>query len=204
MSTSKKTKAAAPAGRKKAAEKSVKSAPLSKTAVKSPGRSKTVKAVTARVVTSIAQEIKQVKPFNSPQHMAIVNLMFTYGWVTECIRDLLQPFGLTLQQYNVLRILRGAGGPISTSDIRDRMLDRMSDTSRLVDRLESKRWVSRRVCPEDKRLVDVSLTAIGKRKLKQVDLVEADMQRIAEGLSAKEAEKLSQLLDIMRSSVGDT
>ena len=84
------------------------------------------------------------------------------------------------------------------------MLDRMSDTSRLVDSLESKRWVSRRVCPEDKRLVDVSLTAIGKRKLNQVDLVEADMQRIAEGLSAKEAEKLSQLLDIMRSSVGDT
>ena len=152
------------------------------------------------VVRTIEEEIKQSKPFASQQHKAIVNLLFSYGWVTEQLREMIHPFGMTIQQYNVLRILRGAGAPISTSDIRDRMLDRMSDTSRLVDRLEKKGWVSRHVCPHDKRLVDIVLTDKGGKKLLEIDELEKGLPSIGQSLSNKQAEALSDLLDQLRTS----
>ena len=125
-------------------------------------------------------------------------MIYTTNWITDQIKKLLKPFGITMQQYNVLRILRGAGEPISTSVIRDRMLDKMSDTSRMVDRLHQKGLVNRRACPSDKRLVDVSLSDKGEALLKRLDQINEDLDQIPEKLSADEAETLSQLLDKMR------
>ena len=128
----------------------------------------------------------------------MVNILFTYGWLTERLRERMQPFGITMQQYNVLRILRGAAEPISTSQIRERMLDRMSDTSRLVDRLEKKGWVERRTCPKDKRLVDVWLSDAGKALLASMDDMERAFDSITTALSAEQATTLSDLLDLAR------
>lgn len=108
------------------------------------------------------------------------------------------PFDMTMQQYNVLRILRGAERPISTSDIRERMLDRMSDSSRLVDRLEKKGWATRHICPADKRLVDIEITELGLARLKAIDQQQGGMSVIGNGLSNAQAEKLSSLLDQLR------
>lgn len=149
---------------------------------------------------SIEAEIGQTKPFASEKHRAMVNLMFTYGWFMERSRSILDSYGITVQQYNVLRILRGAGEAISTSVIRSRMLDRMSDTSRLVDRLEKKGLVVRNTCPSDKRLVDVQLNDAGKKLLKTIDAKENDFALLADGLDDGEAKQLNTLLDRLRSS----
>jgi DNA-binding MarR family transcriptional regulator len=151
---------------------------------------------------SIESEIGQTRPFSSDRHRALVNLMFTYGWHMERMRSIIDAYGITVQQYNVLRILRGAGEPLSTSSIRSRMLDRMSDTSRLVDRLEKKGLVQRRPCAEDKRLVDVSLVPEGQRLLERIDRQENDFETLADGLTQAEAQTLSRLLDRLRTSSG--
>ena len=82
---------------------------------------------------------------------------------------------ITGQQYNILRILRGAGKPISTLQIRERMLDKMSDTSRIVDRLVLKGLVQKTTCKNDKRLVDVNISPKGKKLLEKIDRYEKDM-----------------------------
>ena len=107
---------------------------------------------------------------------------------------------ITGQQFNILRILRGAGKPISTLQIRQRMLDKMSDTSRIVDRLILKGLVRKIICTNDKRLVDVSITDKGKRLLEKMDAYENEMDAIFENLSTSDAKTLNTLLDKIRSS----
>ena len=119
---------------------------------------------------TIEEAIKQTKPFPNEHRRALVNLIFTTSRIREKITKNLKPFGITMQQYNVLRILRGADEPISTSVIRDRLLDKMSDTSRMVDRLFQKGLVIREVCPTDKRLVDVSLSKKGTDLISQLEV----------------------------------
>ncbi|MEM7658869.1 MAG: MarR family transcriptional regulator [Bacteroidota bacterium] len=109
---------------------------------------------------------------------------------------------ITLQQFNVLRILRGQHpNPISTSDIRERMLDRRSDVSRIVDRLVKKDLVVRRPCQNDKRLVDVLISKEGLSLLNSLDQQENEFQNIMGSLDQKEVEQLNELLDKLRSSV---
>ncbi len=146
----------------------------------------------------IEEAIRQKKPFRNPYQKAVVNLIFTTNWLTDHIRTHLKPFGITMQQYNVLRILRGAGKPISTSDIRDRLLDKMADTSRMVDRLCQKGLVVRSVCPGDKRLVDVTLSDAGEALLAKLDQQDDAMDKALQRLSETEAEQLSALLDKIR------
>jgi DNA-binding MarR family transcriptional regulator len=107
---------------------------------------------------------------------------------------------ITMQQFNILRILRGAGKPLSTLQIRQRMLDKMSDTSRIVDRLIIKDLVKKNTCPADKRLVDVSITDKGKKLLEKIDRYESEMDAVFGNLSTSEAKTLNGLLDKIRSS----
>ena len=127
-----------------------------------------------------------------------VNLIYTYNWTVDQIKQKLKPYGITMQQYNVLRILRGAGEPITTSVIRERMLDKMSDTSRMVDRLHMKGLVLRMTCPSDKRLVDVTLSDAGNELLSQLDQFDNQMDAILDSLSENEVRLLSDLLDKAR------
>lgn len=130
----------------------------------------------------------------------MINLLFTYGWAIERIKRFLAADDITHQQYNILRILRGAHpDPLSTLQIRERMLDKMSDTSRIVDRLIVKDLVKKTTCPKDKRLVDVTITEKGQQLLKKLDADTENIDRIMSNLSEKEAAELSDLLDKLRS-----
>ena len=146
----------------------------------------------------IEKEIQQNKPFRSPHHKAGVNILFTNNWLCTQIKAMLKPFDITLQQYNMLRILRGAGKPMSTSCIRERMIDRMSDTSRLVDRLCQKGWVNRDACCFDKRRVDVTVSQKGLDLILEIEGADTSLEKLLTNLTDEEALLLSSLLDKVR------
>ncbi len=146
----------------------------------------------------IEKAIQMSRPFRSEGHRALVNLLFTSYRLNEYIRGLLKPRGLSPQQYNVLRILLGAGKPISTCVIRKRLLDRMADTSRIVDRLERKGLVVKEVCIQDKRLVDVSLSPQGRQLLESLEEQNASIDGLLDGLPEKDLQELNRLLDQVR------
>lgn len=129
----------------------------------------------------------------------MLNILFTNGWIAEKMKNILAPEDITAQQYNILRILRGSfPQPLSTLQIRERMLDRMSDTSRIVDRLVAKQLVKKVVCTKDRRLVDVTITEKGQNLLKKLDAAINRIDDIVSGINDKEAETLSKLLDKLR------
>jgi MarR family 2-MHQ and catechol resistance regulon transcriptional repressor len=147
----------------------------------------------------IDKDIHQNK-FRNERHRAIVNLLFTYGWTVERLKQFVSEEGITHQQFNILRILRGNHPtPLSTLTIRERMIDKMSDTSRIVDRLLSKGMVKKVICKKDRRLVDVSITDKGLKLLEKLDKRQDEMDEILSNLSEKEATTLSKLLDKIRS-----
>jgi DNA-binding MarR family transcriptional regulator len=148
---------------------------------------------------SLEKDINQAK-FRNEYQKATVNIIYTYNWMNEQMKDLFEKEGLTAQQFNILRILRGAGQPISTLQIRQRMLDKMSDTSRIVDRLIIKGLVKKVVCKTDKRLVDVSITEKGKKILAKLDQKENAMDAIVGSVSEAEAKTLNKILDKIRKS----
>lgn len=143
---------------------------------------------------SIDKDIHQ-RNFKSEHQRAIVNLIFTYNWTTEKLKKLFGREGLTMQQFNILRIVRGNQKPLSTLQIRERMLDKMSDSRRIVDRLVIKGLLKKATSKIDMRLVDVSITERGKRILQRTDLQEDELQQIVKALSEKEAKTLNRLLD---------
>lgn len=145
----------------------------------------------------IEQDI-QSSSWRNEQQKSAVNLIFTFNWLQEYMREFFEPFGITQQQFNILRILRGAGKPLSTLQIRERMLDRASDTSRIVDRMVKKGLVQKRVCPNDKRLVDITLTEQGTGLLIELDLKEADLSMPLLKLTEQEASVLNDFLDRIR------
>jgi DNA-binding MarR family transcriptional regulator len=145
----------------------------------------------------IENDINQRK-FRNEYQKSIINLIYTYNWMTEQLKKEMECFGLTMQQFNILRILRGSETPLSTLQIRERMLDKMSDTSRIVDRLIIKGLVKKMTCKTDKRLVDVIITDKGKKLLSQIDEQEERMDSILNKLSLPEAKTLNKLLDKIR------
>jgi DNA-binding MarR family transcriptional regulator len=148
----------------------------------------------------LEKDIKQ-QQFTSENQKLIINLVFTNNWLTEKIRDFLSTADITLQQFNILRILRGSHPqPLSTLTIRERMLDKMSDTSRIVDRLVLKGLVDKKTCPSDKRLVDISITKEGKKVLATIDQKEKEVMAVVANLNQEEMEILNGLLDKMRGS----
>lgn len=145
----------------------------------------------------IEQDIQQTNFRNEYQKLGI-NLMYTANWLNEKIAHVLSQEDITQQQYNILRILRGAEKPLSTLQIRARMLDKMSDTSRIVDRLVAKELVEKNTCPTDKRLVDVVLSKKGFTVLEKLDLLNSHLDALMKGISEKEAIAMNQLLDQLR------
>lgn len=148
---------------------------------------------------SLEKDIHQSN-FRSEHQKLRVNLIFTYNWVMEGARKFYEQADLTPQQYNILRILRGAAKPLSTLQIRQRMLDKMSDTSRIVDRLIKKDLVKKVVCETDRRLVDVTITDKGKQLLSSLDETMTEMDEQLNGLTIEESKTLNDLLDKLRKS----
>jgi MarR family 2-MHQ and catechol resistance regulon transcriptional repressor len=147
----------------------------------------------------IERDIQQVH-FRSKRQKAMLNILYTYGWILERVKTFLADEDITHQQFNILRILRGAAGPLSTLQIRERMLDKMSDTSRIVDRLVVKGLVKKTTCGRDKRLVDVTITERGQKLLQKLDAEGDHINAIMRNLTEEEAEMLSTLLDKLRKS----
>lgn len=146
----------------------------------------------------IEKDINQ-QHFQSEGQKAIINLIYTYNWVTERLKAILAEDDITMQQFNILRILRGSDPkPLSTLTIRERMLDKMSDTSRIVDRLVLKGWVDKKMCTTDKRLVDVFITKEGKKVLERIDKKSDEMNATTSALSDAELVQFNQLLDKLR------
>ncbi len=146
----------------------------------------------------IEQDIQQASFRNEFQKMGI-NLLFTANWLNEQIGKILSEEGVTQQQYNILRILRGSATPLSTLKIRERMLDKMSDTSRIVDRLIAKELVVKNTCEKDKRLVDITLSPKGLDLVDQLDKFNDRIDALLKGINASEAATMNQILDKIRS-----
>lgn len=146
---------------------------------------------------SLEKEITQ-QSFRNEHQKGVINIIYTYNWINEKMKVFFDKENITAQQFNILRILRGAGKPISTLQIRERMLDKMSDTSRIVDRLVLKGLAKKSICKADKRLVDVSISDKGLKLLSKLDNYQDDMDAVMQNLSAAEAKTLNILLDKIR------
>lgn len=145
------------------------------------------------------EEVIQQKFFKNERQKAIVNLVYTYNWVTGHIKEFLRPYGVTMQQFNVLRILRGHYPEnMSTSAIRDRMLDRNSDASRIVERLYKAGLVEKKICSQDRRLVDVKITEQGLEILEKIDKDIDQMEAVFDSIPEQELKQLNQLLDRLK------
>ncbi len=145
----------------------------------------------------IEKDINQYQ-FRNNYQKAEVNLIYTCNWINEKLKQIIDQADITTQQYNILRILRGSKGPISTLQIRDRMLDKMSDTSRIVDRLVKKGLAEKTTCISDKRLVDICISEKGLALLELLDGRNSDIDNIMRNLTEEEAVQLSFLLDKVR------
>jgi len=146
----------------------------------------------------LEDEIRQ-KNFRSEYQKLAVNIFFTHGWLDSKFSSLLKKFDITLNQFNILRILRGQY-PQSTSVnlLKERMLDKMSDASRLVERLRVKGFVERTVCPKDRRKVDVVITKSGLNLLAECDKIESEFDNTLKNLTIDESKTLNKLLDKLR------
>lgn len=148
---------------------------------------------------SIEEEIQQAN-FSSADHRAHVNIVYTAAWLNQRTAQVLKPFGLSLQQFNILRILRGrAGKPATIKLLTERMLDKMSNASRLVDKLKEKKLVDRQECASDRRRVDIFITDAGLSLLREAsDAFETARRNTFSSITDEEAIELSRLLDKLR------
>jgi DNA-binding MarR family transcriptional regulator len=150
-------------------------------------------------MAKIYQEIKQTKPERKPGQLAVITLFRTADVVHHAVERSLAPYGLSNEQYNVLRILRGAGeGGLPTLEISSRMLSRSPNITRLLDRLIAKKLVRRTRPKEDRRVVIVSITAAGVELLAHLDTVVDKVFDNFPPTTAAEMETLLNLLDRIR------
>jgi DNA-binding MarR family transcriptional regulator len=137
--------------------------------------------------------------FRNEKHKAIVNILYTAKYIEGKIEAFIKPYQLSQQQYNILRIVRGAAGkPVSLKYIKERMLDKMSDASRIVDKLYQKALLKRVECPKDRRSVDITITEKGLQLLAQMDKNSEEMDNLLGILEESQLQTLNHLLDLVR------
>jgi DNA-binding MarR family transcriptional regulator len=147
----------------------------------------------------LEDEIKQVKAFKNDYNKAVVNLIFTYNWLESSSKAFFKDFDLTSQQFNILRILKGQHpNPSTINLLRDRMLDKMCDASRLVERLRIKGLVERSQASSDKRAVDIFITKKGEELLAKIEVEFPAFEEKLHTLSAEEIIVFNNLLDKLR------
>ncbi len=153
--------------------------------------------------SQLQQELKQNRPFDSSATEALISITRTADQLRRRMTGILEPFGLTQQQYNVLRILRGAGPEgLPTLEIRQRMVESNPGITRLLDRLIAKGWVERQRCPEDRRQVLCWATDSGLEILRQLDGPVATSNRhLMSVLDEAEQKQLIERLDRLRRAI---
>lgn len=156
--------------------------------------------------SAIEREIRQTRPFPSRSQEAVVALLRTADVVRRTLSAAVAPLGLTLQQYNVLRILRGAGpAGLPTLEVAGRMIEQAPGITRMMDRLETRGWVTRERCPTDRREVHCRITASGLRLLERLDqtIDRTDYEAMG-SLDDQTLEGLIVMLDAVRAARGHT
>lgn len=149
---------------------------------------------------NIESAIKQPK-FKSEYHKLIVNVLYTSSWIDVRHQQFMKGYGITMQQFNILRILRGQkGNPLSINSLIERMIDKSSNASRLVDKLVEKEYVDRQVCPNDRRQAEVRITEKGMALLAEMDGPISSLDELARTLTEEEAKQLNHLLDKLRTN----
>ena len=134
--------------------------------------------------------------FSNQKIKALLNIIYTANWINSKQNIFFKPYGISPQQYNILRILKGAGKPIKVQTIKERMLERAPNATRLMDKLCDKQLINRLPCPDDRRVVHIEITNDG---LKLLDEISKNFKEdLLENLNEKEAEQLSNLLDKIR------
>ena len=147
---------------------------------------------------SIEEDIKQ-KKFKNNYEKGVVNLLYTYHWLNNKSKEYFKKHCLTNQQYNILRILRGSNpNPCTINDLKERMLDKMSDASRLVDRLIIKDLVKKTHLKSDKRVSNISITPLGLELLKNIDEETSSLDELLSNLDENEIQQFNFLLDKIR------
>jgi DNA-binding MarR family transcriptional regulator len=149
---------------------------------------------------SLSKDIQQ-REFRSEYQKAILNILYTHNFLITEMSEVFKPFDITRQQYNVLRILRGQyPNPASVNLIKDRMLDKMSDTSRIVERLRLKGLITRSEAQKDKRLAEIKISEAGIELLDKMERPVITFEQTMHTLSEEEAKHLNCLLDKIRGS----
>jgi DNA-binding MarR family transcriptional regulator len=153
----------------------------------------------------ILEELIKTKPIKDPYQRAFLNIMYTGNWLLTKINQLLKPYDITEPQYNVLRILRGQNGAtMSLFEIQDRMIQKMSNVSRLIDKLLDKELVVRKECKMNRRKVDIVITQKGLDLLTELEPhIDKTFALRAANLEAKQATALGEMLDMMRNEKDD-
>ncbi|GJM61741.1 MarR family transcriptional regulator [Persicobacter diffluens] len=147
---------------------------------------------------NIEQEINQ-KAFANPREKVVVNLLFSAGWLSGLQNQVMKQFDISIQQFNILRILRGVyPESVALKVLTSRMIDRMSNTSRLVEKLRAKDCLERAICPDNRRQVEIRITEKGLKLVEDASGALKEKAYFMEKLSPEDAETLSNLLDKMR------
>lgn len=134
--------------------------------------------------------------FENYRVKALLNIIYTANWITSCQNEFFKDFGISPQQYNILRILRGAGEPLNVQTIKDRMLERSPNATRLMDKLCAKKLIERLPSENDRRVVKIKITKQGIALLKAIP--NTLNKTLLKNLNEEEAKTLSDLLDKMR------
>lgn len=149
---------------------------------------------------ALEHDIKQNK-FTSEYQKLVINIAYTNGYLTNLLNNFLKPYGLSMQQYNVLRILRGQHPePVSINSITDRMIDKMSNASRLVAKLQLKSMVARNKCAIDRRQVDVCITSKGLDVLAEIDEKMINYENQFSHIDIGDAQIVNRVLDELRNN----
>ncbi|WP_374507465.1 MarR family winged helix-turn-helix transcriptional regulator [Flavobacterium sp.] len=148
---------------------------------------------------TIEEILKSTVPMDSSKKI-IMNIIYTQNVITENFNEILKPYDISSEQFNVLRILRGQkGNPANMCVIQERMLAKTSNTTRLVDKLLVKDFVTRKVCPENRRKIEVKITQKGLDLLRELDpKVKAHEDSFSNNLNEDEKAQLNQLLEKFR------
>ncbi len=146
----------------------------------------------------LEDEIQQ-RNFKSPQQKLAINIIYTANWLNSKYAAFLKDIDITQQQFNVLRILRGQHpNYCNLKLIKERMLDRMSDASRIIDKLLAKGLIERAECPDDRRQVNILISTKGLELLRSLDFIDEETKTLFNNLDPSQIELLNELLDSLR------
>lgn len=134
--------------------------------------------------------------FENEKQKALINIMYTANWINSFQNEFFKSFRISPQQYNILKILNGASEPLKVQTIKDRMIERSPNATRLMDKLCAKHLIDRIPCEDDRRVVHIAITSKGKTLL---ETISSDFyENLVEKLTETEARQLNQILDKMR------